>query len=221
MKCNPLLLALLVGCTRPTSNEALTRAIDSLAKEVSLLRMELNKCDSAEMKSSKTYDTIVNERFKDNGKRIKPQRDTVKTKEAKKEADSDTLFYKFTDGRLSVKVHPWQNGKQIIEVFSVQGDVVYTMENARLSYQVSNTLHFRPDGSLDKVKSHMNPGASLYWYESITRFDTDNQPSWMMTYQYPQMSALDAMGEKYLWKRSEKRWVKQEYIEETNTLPGQ
>lgn len=143
----------------------------------------------------------------------------MKTKEDKKEAESDTLFYKFTDGRLSVKVHPWQNGKQNIEVFSAQGDVVYTLENVRLSYQISNTLHFRPDGSLDKVKSHMNPGASLYWYESVTQFDSDNQPSWMINYQYPQMSASDALGEKYLWKRSEKRWVKQEYIEETSTLP--
>lgn len=124
-------------------------------------------------------------------------------------SQSDTIYHYFSDGRISVKIAP-ESPVQRIWVYHILGDVIYEFENVRQSYSVSNSLKFRPDGSLESVKTHSNPGASMYWYESETVFETDNEPRYQVSYQMPFMTVMDAMGTKYLWNRKEKSWQKQE-----------
>ncbi|HOU75437.1 MAG TPA: hypothetical protein PLW22_11845, partial [Tenuifilum sp.] len=142
-------------------------------------------------------------------------KDTLRVKQKEKPQIADTLLYHFAGGVISVKVYPWVDSKQLIEVYSLKGGVVITLENINLSYNVSNTLHFRSDGSLERVNEHFNPGASMYWYDTVIHFEPDNEPTWKITYQYPQRTVEDSMGEKYLWDRNQKRWVKQEIVIET------
>jgi len=124
-------------------------------------------------------------------------------------AQSDTTYYYFADGRLSVKIAP-SDDRQQIWVYHIMGDLIYEFENVRMSYSVSNSLKFRPDGSIENVKTHTNPGASMYWYETETVFEKDNEPRYQKSYQKPFNTVLDAMGDKYLWISKEKRWQKQE-----------
>jgi len=211
-----LMFLALVGCTGQSDTQRLSRSIDSLSSEIAKLRNELNYRDSVrEKKIFPLNDTTTRTNVRVEHKPPKIiKRDTLQVRQ-KQKPQNDTLIYHFAGGGVSVKVFPWVDSKQLIEIYSLQGGVVITLENINLSYQVSNTLHFRSDGSLERVNEHFNPGASLYWYETETRFEPDNEPAWKITYRYPQMGIEDSMGEKYLWNRSQKRWVKQEIVIET------
>lgn len=123
------------------------------------------------------------------------------------------MIYHFAGGGISVKVYPWVDGKQLIAIYSLQGGGI-TLENINLSCHVSNTL-FLFLWIVGEGKEHFNPGASLYWYETEIRFEPDDEPVWEIAYRYPPKSIEDAMGEKYLWNRSQKRWMKQAVVIET------
>jgi len=216
MRFIPLAFLALVGCTGRNDTERLSRSIDSLSSEIARLRIDLNYRDSTREKkilppNDTTPRAIV--RVEHKPPRI-IKKDTLQVKQ-KGKPQNDTLIYRFAGGGVSVKVLPWVDSKQLIEIYSLQGEVVITLENINLSYHVSNTLHFRSDGSLERVNEHFNPGASMYWYDTVIHFEPDNEPAWKITFQYPQRTVEDSMGEKYLWNRSQKRWVKQEIVIET------
>lgn len=221
MRFTLLAFLVLVGCTRQNDTERLSHSIDSLSSEIVKLRKELRSRDSlSEKKILPPNDNITKAIVGVKSKSPKIiKKDILQVEQKEKPQNADTLIYHFAEGGVSVKVYPWVDGKQLIEIYGLQGGVVYTLENINQSYNVSNTLHFRSDGSLERVNEHFNPGASMYWYDTVIHFESDNEPAWKITYRYPQMSIEDAMGEKYLWNRSHKRWVKQEIVIETNQ-PG-
>lgn len=126
-------------------------------------------------------------------------------------ATSDTTYHYFQDGRLSVKIAP-EGDRQKIWVYHISGELIYEMENVRLSYTVSNDLYFRSNGSLEYVKTFTNPGASRYMYRSEIKFRSDNQPKSMHNFKYPADSVVESMGDKFLWSEKEKRWINQEII---------
>lgn len=221
MRFTSLAFLVIVGCTRQNDTERLSRSIDSLSTEIAKLQKELSSRHSlSEKKVLSPNGTITKSIAKVKYKPPKIiKKDILQVKPKEKPQNADTLIYHYAGESVSVKVYPWVDGKQLIEIYGIQGEVVYRLENINQSYHVSNTLHFRSDGSLERVNEHFNPGASMYWYDTVIHFEPDNEPAWKITYRYPQMSIEDAMGEKYLWNRSHKRWVKQEIVIETNQ-PG-
>ena len=126
-------------------------------------------------------------------------------------ATTDTTYHYFQDGRLSVKIAP-EVDRQKILVYHISGELIYELENVRLSYTVSNELYFRSNGSLEYVKTFTNPGASRYMYNAEIKFRDDNQPVSMQNFKFPADTMLESMGEKFLWSEKEKRWIKQEVI---------
>lgn len=126
-------------------------------------------------------------------------------------AASDTSYHYFKNGILSVKIEP--NGdSQKIWVYHIMGDLIYEMENVRMSYSVSNRLFFRENGALEKVEAFFNPGASLYMYHSIIQFNEDNEPLYRVDHQTPVKTISEQAGKKFLWDRIGKRWIEQEVI---------
>lgn len=223
---NKLLILIIVGFAiscKPNehNNEADNQKMDSLISLVSSLNSKVAKMDSALQTKNAAKSLVV--KLVDSSKishidtipKIEKTKPKFKPVEVTKPLN-DTVIYYFRDRRISVKVLPELNGRQQIIVYAPNGDAVYETETVRLSYQVSNQLKFRNDGSLELIKSSMNPGASLYWYESVTAFDVDNEPLYMHSFRHPYESVTDAMGEKYLWSKTERKWVKQELVIETN-----
>jgi hypothetical protein len=131
--------------------------------------------------------------------------------QTKASTNNDTMYHYFSNGNLSVKIEPMSD-RQLIRIYNLKGEEVYQLENVRMSYSVSNKITFRANGSVEKVNTHTNPGASMYFYESEILFDTDNTPTFMRSFRKPTMSINDAMGDKYLWDINKGGWVKQEIV---------
>ncbi|MCK9480164.1 MAG: hypothetical protein M0R38_00175 [Bacteroidia bacterium] len=137
----------------------------------------------------------------------KPQR--------KIEDDSSTVRYK--DGKISVTYGKTRNNRQIIRIYDRQGVVIIQFENVRLSFQEITTLKFRKDNSVESAETDLNPGASLYWYETYYTFDVDNEPKTKKIQRMPIMSSGDMLQDLYLWSRKNRQWVKQEIVKEMDT----
>jgi len=223
---NKLLILIVLGFTFSCKSHSPevkkdNQKIDSLISVINELNNKVTKMDSA-LQSKNTVVSKV-EVFKDSSNLI-ANKSLIKVEKTKPvvepkiglKSSNDTVLYLFDDGRISVKIFPFVEGRQSIIVFKPNGDIAFETENVQLSYHVSNDLKFRDDGSLELIKSSMNPGASLYWYESVIGFDIDNEPLYKQTFRHPYESVNDAMGEKYLWNKLERKWVKQEIIIETN-----
>lgn len=126
----------LVGCTRQSDTERLSRLIDSLSSEISKLRDELSHRDSLrETKLLTPNDTITKAIVRVKSKPPKIiKKDTLLVRQKGNHQKVDTLVYHFADGGISVKVYPWVDGKQLIEIYALKGGVVITLENINLSY---------------------------------------------------------------------------------------
>lgn len=130
-------------------------------------------------------------------------------------SSNDTIYHYFSDGRLSVKIAP-RSERQKIWVYLPNGEVIYELENIRLSYSCYNELFFRKNGSVEKVISSLNPGASMYMYTTIIHFDERNEPQYKIDEKTP--STLEKhMNNKSLWDSKNRRWIKQEIVYETIT----
>jgi hypothetical protein len=60
----------------------------------------------------------------------------------------------------------------------------------------------------------MNPGASMYWYETITRFDEYNTPTTEESHQYPEKlsTLMDENNNIKFWDKSNKKWITQQVM---------
>lgn len=69
--------------------------------------------------------------------------------------------------------------------------------------------NFRQNGSVEKIISSLNPGASMYMYKTFIHFDERNEPQYKIDEKTP--STLEEhMNNKSLWDNKNKRWIKQE-----------
>lgn len=124
--------------------------------------------------------------------------------------DTEYVYYK-NPKRISVKISPWKNEKRTLQLFAPNGTVTYTFEDVRHSYVSTTELRFREDGSVDKAGVHLNPGASMYWYETEYTFSNTNEPLSYTSRQFPERSI--ELPDTYLWDSRHKKWVKQQTIE--------
>jgi hypothetical protein len=60
----------------------------------------------------------------------------------------------------------------IHKAFNRVGELIWSQEDVRHSYNVSSTLNFYPDNQLQRAKVHSNPGADINWYDTIYEWDT-------------------------------------------------
>lgn len=124
--------------------------------------------------------------------------------------NNDTIYHRYVNGSLSVKITPWENDRRNILLYNLQGEQTYQLEEVRMSYSVSHNITFAQNGGVVKIETHMNPGASLNWYETTTTFDGINQPLWQVDETFPMESV--ALPVKKYWHKIDKRWVRQEIV---------
>lgn len=126
----------------------------------------------------------------------------------------DTLYYKYTDGKLSVKKFPRHEGRSKILIYDRQGNITTELEDILMSYSVSHSIKFREDGSVRAINEHTNPGASMYWYECNITFNNNNEPEWKKCEQHPVRAVEHPNANKYFWDKKTKQWIKQEVVYE-------
>lgn len=125
-------------------------------------------------------------------------------------------YYQTLAKQKSVEITAWQeDGKRKIYFLNPTGDTTYTIEDIRRSYSYTTELvKFHTGGACALAKISMNPGASMYWYETEITFDENNNPLWKREMQFPQESTAQSLNNKWWWNAKNKTWVKQEIIKE-------
>ena len=126
----------------------------------------------------------------------------------------DTVFhyYKNMNKKVSVKITPWNNGRQMTILYDPFGNETYRMESMRMSFTISVELKFHDNGAVSEAIIHNNPDASMYWYKTYITFSINNQPEWRRSEQFPQQSLSDIKPPEY-WDKKTQQWKKQEVME--------
>lgn len=131
------------------------------------------------------------------------------TEVLQQEDEAPILHYYKGSKTASVKIETVAPGRQRYVLYNRQGTPVYELSsNIQASFQESVTLHFRADGSVERANIHMNPGASMYWYETDITFSEQNEPQWRTSRQFPE-HAVRLPNQEY-WDKSTRLWRKQE-----------
>ncbi len=133
------------------------------------------------------------------------------------QSTNDTLYHYYSNGKVSVKIHPWNNDKRTLELFDLYGNLTFHTEDVRSHYSIFNQLHFHANGAVSKIEESTNPGASLYHYTAIMTFSTTNQPEIRTNHQWPCTVAEQLESRTpWFWNKNTGQWVKQEVVIETN-----
>lgn len=234
-----LLILFCSGCVN-SSDEKLNQKIDSLQQSIETLEKKLVKQELQEtlqksaavkvdsVKSNQpsairslpiTQKVKPQDTLKITGdKKIAPQ--VIRQKINKSEAEGSVLyFYKSSPQKVSVEITPWHDGKRELIFFDPFGNKTYSISDIRRSYsQTTDLVRFHESGACSLAKTTINPGASMYWYETEIIFDENNNPKWKTEFQFPQESTAQNLNNKWWWEEKTKSWVKQE-IEREQPVP--
>lgn len=156
-------------------------------------------------------------------KKINNTKDTmriVKTTElktttpTKQKYNEEKITYYTGTKDISTKTEAWKDGKRTIYLYGPNTKVSYTFNDVNHSYSNVTDLKFRTNGSVAEAITNSNPGASMYWYSIITRFDDSNIPMNRETIKHPTENLEEYMNRKIeLWDSRKNAWVKQETME--------
>lgn len=148
---------------------------------------------------------------------VKPKsKTTVKTVKAGT-AKNDTVYYYYSNKKVSVKVLPWADNEQQIWLFSPAGAKTYTLTNSRKHGYTRTELSFDQGGNVKQALVTTHPDAGLYGYKSTISFDASNTPLQMESVKDP-MQNLE-MPAKYNWNKATGTWVR-EKSEKEGEEPG-
>jgi hypothetical protein len=150
---------------------------------------------------------------------LNPQTEKVKTTSSELivPAEDDQVFY-YSSGMgkelISARMTAWKEGRRKLVLYSPGGEITFIKEDYRLSFHdISEIKKFHPNGAVELIHIQMNPGASMYWYDTVISFGIGNEPEWKVENKHP--STLEEyMNSKYYWDKSTRTWKKQEYIRE-------
>jgi len=126
---------------------------------------------------------------------------------------NDTIYYYYTNKKISAKVTPWENSKRWTLLYNLLGEETYRQEDVRMSYTVSTSLSFHPNGAVSKMEIHSNPGASRYWGEITITFNTVNEPIQRQSVRMPIDNLSETLKPWEYWDPKTKQWRKQEVME--------
>ena len=192
----------------------LQNKLDSISSQLEELKKE-SKINKESVSKVSILKTIEPKKIISNVTKEKQQ--IIKKEEHGKTniPSNDTIYHYFSNGRLSVKIAP-RSDRQKIGMYLPNGEISYELENIHLSYSCYNELFFRKNGSVEKIISSLNPGASMYMYKTFIHFDERNEPRYKIDEKSPS-TLEDHMNNKSLWDSKNRRWIKQEIVIETNS----
>ncbi len=124
---------------------------------------------------------------------------------------TDTEYHYYSNKKISVKISPWKNEERSILLFDYDRNITYTFEDVRHSYSFFTELKYHPNGAVSTAITHINPGASMYWYETEIQFTEYNIPVTKKSTQFPM--ELDNPPSVQYWNVQKKQWVDQLTVE--------
>lgn len=115
-------------------------------------------------------------------------------------------FHYFTNGQIAVKILPWENEKQNSIVLDSTGNQTYLFEDFNSAAYGSSitSFHFKGNGSILKAITSYNPGASMYWSETVITFSDNNIPLTRTIIRQPVQTTELPVVEN--WDASAKTW---------------
>jgi len=214
------LALLLSGCiNNRESNERLEQKIDSLQSSIQALQQQLAKPHSADsaksrLPQSEPPGTKTDSIHPKTTERQAPPKEKKSPKQNTVENKTVFHYYQSEPKRVAVEITPWNDGKRVIRFFNPAGDTTYSIEDINRSYSSITQLRFHKSGACSSAETSMNPGASMYWYETKITFDENNNPLWKTETQMPMESIEQNMNNEWWWNGTSKSWVRQEIIKE-------
>lgn len=231
-----LLGALVVsGCVQPQNeNTLLLQKMDSMQSKLDSLENEVkqfNQNDSTTYtKRPNEKDSEIQQQVNSKGQQkpvVQPrdshqikQKQPVQIKQTQPAPSDDRVlgkkfYYKGQPQRISVEISAWNNDRRTLKFYNPFGEVTYKIEDVKLSYSsVTELKRMHDNGACAMIETGMNPGASMYWYETKITFDENNNPLWKEEIEKPEMSIEQNLNNKSWWNAKTKSWIKQEIIKE-------
>lgn len=128
-----------------------------------------------------------------------------------KEITKNITTYFKNNKQMSTLTTPWVNDTRYIRLYDMKGEMTYEFKDERKSYSIVTELRFRENGSVMEAITHTNPGASMYWYETFTRFDENNIPTTQESHEYPEkLSTIMDKNNSKFWDKANKKWITQQ-----------
>ncbi|MGY6561678.1 MAG: hypothetical protein ACXITV_06195 [Luteibaculaceae bacterium] len=212
-------------CGKPDASK--NAEIQELKKEISALKemvieQRVNQPDTVILQSAninqetreepfvpKGANEMGNERSARPGKTIPEKARNVKTESQNVATTlkiSDTLFYYYHSGQVSVKVLPFAEGSRAVILYDLNGEETIRFEDVRLNASVLHYLRFGAKGNVVGVNVLEIPELVNFWFECNVSFTHPNQPSWMVCEKKPQPFNFANERRKYFWNKKEKTW---------------
>lgn len=212
----------ITGCiykeSEHTNETLLIQKIDSLREELKILK-------EIKTDSSSRIDFVAQLPIKKESEKVSPASPVIKTTPIKKDSvafkkttrpaetpfkpDTSTIIHYYKNSKKpSVKITPWIDGRRFVLLFDITGNETYRFDDVRMSYSSTSTIKsFHENGAVKHIQNHMNPGASMYWYESDIYFDTNNEPTERNDIRQP-ARLEDYMYGKSVWDKETRSWKK-------------
>jgi hypothetical protein len=127
---------------------------------------------------------------------------------------NEQIFYYTSSKQISIRFFPWIDGRRLVVLYHPNGTESYRIEDVRHSYtSITSVRQLHPNGAVASLHIDLNPGASMYMYDTDITFDTQNYPLWKKNNQWPTSLEEQTKAPEY-WDRIEKKWKIQEVIKE-------
>lgn len=132
---------------------------------------------------------------------------------------NEKTYYYNKSKLVSLHVSAWKDDQQEFKLYDLKGKLTYEFKSVLKSYSVSVEIKsFHPNGAVNQVSVHMNPGASMYMYQTEYTFSDQNEPLTKEDFTTP-TRLEDFMNNVSTWNKDKRQWEKYWAILSKSQMP--
>jgi len=196
---------------------------DTLREQIKVLSMELKELKKKVEKEENELDFLpaISEKKE---RKINKEVAQIEKKEPKEKSKEETIkvqpqalvddrrnektYYYNKSKLVSLHVSAWKDDQQEFKLYDLKGKLTYEFKSVLKSYSVSVEIKsFHPNGAVNQVSVHMNPGASMYMYQTEYTFSDQNEPLTKEDFTTP-TRLEDFMNNVSTWNKDKRQWEK-------------
>ena len=200
-------------------NDSLKAQLKGLSKELNEIKTLIEKEKKKPIQDSVTPKTLQIPSVNNSRKEIQAEKKISKEKQKVEitrvqpevlvdDRRNEKTFYYSKSKLVSLHVSAWKDDQQEFKLFDLNGKLTYEFKSILKSYSVSVEIKsFHPNGAVNKVSVHMNPGASMYMYQTEYTFSDQNEPLTKEDFTTP-ARLDDFMNNVSTWNKEKRKWEK-------------